>query len=79
MSLLKFKFIERLSTPVVNNNQIINGDQVDDSIYKLQSQINASIPTFIQDTQPTYTGGPYYWIQTNIGGVAANFSVFFFT
>lgn len=34
------------------------------------------VPTFIQDTQPTYMG-KYSWIQTNIDGNPDNFTVWF--
>ena len=51
----------------------------DESLYMKKSDgteiMVSNIPTFIQDTTPTYTG-TYYWIQTNYL-TAGNFTIWY--
>lgn len=40
MSLIDFKFLQRLSSPSTNDNRIALGDRLDTAFYKLQSQLD---------------------------------------
>jgi hypothetical protein len=40
MSTTQIKFIDPISTPVVNTAQIAAGDKIDTALFKLQSQLN---------------------------------------
>ena len=74
MSQVKFKFIERLSNLIFDNQPVVNGDRVDVAIGKLQGQIDSkgAVTELRVDNGQANTTFQNYVLRLDFGQSGAN-------